>query len=204
MSITAILLAAGESTRMRQNKALLPWQGKTLLEFHLEQLQRTTVEQTIAVLGFEAETLLPLLEEASDVSVTINPHYSSGKCSSIKAGMGTLPPQSDSVIILAIDQPRPYCLLQKLIEWHLSCSNLISLPVYEGKHGHPPIFSHSLFPELLEISEEEMGLHQIMRRHRVQVAELPVSSPTVLSNLNKPDDYTRALSLFSHHDYSQS
>ena len=204
MSIAAILLTAGESTRMGRNKALLPWQGKTLLEFHLDQLGRTTVEETILVLGFEAEKLLPLLEKATRVSVTINPHYSSGKCSSIKAGMRALPPQSDSVIILAVDQPRPYCLLQKLIEWHLSCSNLISLPVYEGEHGHPLIFSHSLFPELLEISEEEMGLRQIIRRHKAQVAELPVSSPAVLCNLNKPGDYERALSLFSSHDYGQS
>ena len=197
MGVSAILLAAGESARMGQNKALLPWKGKTLLEFQLDQLQRTTVEKTIVVLGFEAEKLLPLVEKAVETSVVINPHYPSGKCSSIKAGMRALPLQSDSVIILAVDQPRPYYLLQELIEWHLSCGNLISLPVYEGEHGHPPIFAHSLFPELLEISEEEMGLRQIIRCHRTQVAELPVSSPIALVNLNNPGDHQRALSLFS-------
>ena len=195
MSVFAILLAAGESIRMGQNKALLPWKGQTLLEYQLDQLRQTTVEKTVVVLGFEAEKLLPLVEKAVRVSVIINSDYPSGKCSSIKAGMRVLPLQSKSVLILAIDQPRPYCLLEKLIECHRSCGNLITVPIYEGKRGHPPIFSHSLFPELFEISEERMGLRHIMRCYKMQVTELPVSSPTVLVNLNNTDEYERALDL---------
>lgn len=197
MSASAILLAAGESTRMGQNKALLPWAGKTLLEFHLEQLQQTSADETIVVLGFEAEKLLPLVEKVARTSAVINPDYSSGKCSSIIAGVRTLSPQSEAVIILAVDQPRPYYLLQELIEWHLSHDNLISLLTYQGKRGHPPIFSRSLFSELLEISEAAMGLRQVIGRHRDQIADLPVSSPVALINLNNPGAYEKARSLFS-------
>ena len=195
MNVSAILLAAGESTRMSQNKTLLPWKGKTLLEYQLEQLGQTTVEKTIVVLGFEADKLLPLIEKTAKVSVTINPHYLSGRCSSIKAGMRMLPARSESVIILAIDQPRPYHLLEEMIEWHQSRGNLITVPVYEGRRGHPPIFSRPLFPELLEISEEKMGLRHIMCCHQAQVAELPTSSPIALVDLNNPGDYERALDL---------
>ena len=195
MSVSAILLAAGESTRMGQNKALLPWKGQTLLEYHLEQLKQTTVEKTVVVLGYEAEKLLPHVEKAAKVSVIINLDYPSGRCSSIKAGMRVLPSQSDSVLILAVDQPRPYCLLEELIEYHQSYRNLITVPTYEGKHGHPPIFSSSLFPELLEVSEERMGLLDIMRHYKTQVAELPVSYPIVLVDLNNAGDYERALRL---------
>lgn len=195
MSVAAILLAAGESTRMGQNKALLPWQGKTLLEYQLDQLRQTTVAKTIVVLGFEADKLLSLIEKAARVSATINPHYLSGRCSSIKAGMRMLPAQSEAVIILAIDQPRPYHLLEEMIEWHQSCGNLITVPIYEGRRGHPPIFSRPLFPELLEISEEKMGLRHIMRCHQAQVAELPTSSPIALVDLNSPGEYERALGL---------
>ncbi|MBI2329557.1 MAG: nucleotidyltransferase family protein [Chloroflexi bacterium] len=195
MSIAAILLAAGESTRMGQNKARLPWKGKTLLEYQLDQLRQTTVDETIVVLGFEADKLLPLIKKTARVSVTINPDYPSGRCSSIKAGMRMLPAPSESVIILAIDQPRPYHLLEEMIEWHQNCGNLITLPVYEGRRGHPPIFSRPLFPELLEISEEKMGLRQVTLRHQAQVAELITSSPITLVDLNNPGDYERALDL---------
>ena len=195
MSISVILLAAGESTRMSQNKILLPWKGKTLLEYQLEQLGQTTVEKTIVVLGSEADKLLPLIEKTARVSVTINPHYLSGRCSSIKAGVMMLPAQSEAVIILAIDQPRPHHLLEEMIEWHQSCGNLITVPIYGGRRGHPPIFSCSLFPELLQISEEKMGLRHIMRCHHAQVAELLTSSPIALVDLNNPCDYERALGL---------
>ncbi len=195
MSVSAILLAAGESTRMGQNKALLPWQGKTLLEYHLDQLRQTTVVKPIVVLGFEADKLRALIEKAARVSVTINPDYPSGRCSSIKAGMRMLPSRSEAVMILAIDQPRSYHLLQEMIERHRSDGNLITVPVYEGRRGHPPIFSRSLFPELLEISEETMGLRHIMRSHQEQVAELVTSSPIALVDLNSPGEYERALGL---------
>ncbi len=195
MSVSAILLTAGKSTRMGQNKALLPWKGQTLLEYHLDQLRQTSVEKTIVVLGFEAEKLLPLVEKAAKASAIINSDYATGRCSSIRAGMRVLPPQSDSVLILAIDQPRPCCLLEELIKYHQRCGNWITIPIYEGTRGHPPVFSRSFFPELLEISEERMGLRRIMRDYKKQVAELPVSSLIVLVDLNSTDDYERDLGL---------
>ena len=41
-AVSAILLAAGESTRMGRQKALLPWDGTTLIEYQLAQLARST------------------------------------------------------------------------------------------------------------------------------------------------------------------
>ena len=197
MSISAILLSAGKSTRMGQNKALLPWQGKTLLEYHLDQLKQTTIDKVIVVLGFKAEILLPLIEKRARVSVILNPSYATGKCSSIKAGMRALPSRSESVMILTVDQPRPYHLLTEMIEWHQSQANLITAPTCQGKWGHPTIFSRQLFPELLEVSEEREGLRHIIYSYREQVAELATASPVVLLDLNSPTDYEKSLSLFS-------
>jgi len=200
MSISAILLSAGKSTRMGQNKALLPWQGKTLLEYQLHQLKQTTIVKIIVVLGFEAERLLPLIGKTARVSAVLNPAYATGKCSSIKAGMRALPARTESVMILSIDQPRPYHLLTEMIERHQSQANLITAPTYSGKWGHPTIFSRQLFPELLEVSEEKEGLRHIMDGYREQVAEMVTTSPTVLVDLNNPGDYEESLSLFSLED----
>ncbi|MDZ4230251.1 MAG: nucleotidyltransferase family protein, partial [Dehalococcoidales bacterium] len=166
MSVSAVLLAAGQSTRMGQNKALLAWKGQTMLEYHLDQLRQTSIEKTVVVLGFEAERLQPLVAETAKASVIINADYLSGRCSSIKAGIRVLPPQSDSVLILAIDQPRPYYLLEALIKYHQKRRHLITMPVYQGRRGHPTLFARSLFAELLEISEETAGLLQVVRRHQ--------------------------------------
>jgi molybdenum cofactor cytidylyltransferase len=195
MSVFAILLSGGLSTRMGQNKALMPWKGKTLLQYHLDQFRKTAIEKTIVVLGFEAEKLLPLVEKETLASAIINNDYFSGRCSSIKTGMRALPFEASSVIMLSVDQPRPYSLLAELLDVHVVGGNLITVPVYQGARGHPAIFSRELFPEMLEISEERLGLREVMLRHEEQVVELPMSSPVVLVDLNNPGDYKKALDL---------
>jgi molybdenum cofactor cytidylyltransferase len=55
--IGAILLAAGKSSRMKESKPLLQWQGTTLLEYQIQQLRRLPVEEIIVILGYGADDI---------------------------------------------------------------------------------------------------------------------------------------------------
>ena len=105
MSVAGILLAAGESTRMGQLKALLPWRGTTLLQSQLREMAAAGLSPLVVVLGHRAEELRALLP--AGVSVALNARYREGKSTSIVTGVGALPAGAEAAVIVAVDQPTP-------------------------------------------------------------------------------------------------
>ena len=108
----ALLLAAGESRRMGQLKALLPWKGSTLLAHQISALSGAGIGRIVVVLGHRFEELkseLARLPEVKDspepadpkgrveVSWVVNPDYPQGKTTSIKAGLKALEPYGRKV-----------------------------------------------------------------------------------------------------------
>jgi molybdenum cofactor cytidylyltransferase len=197
--ISVILLAAGESSRMAQPKQSLLWQGVPLLRYHLEQLLATTAQEIIVVLGYKAGEFAAMLKQVNPggrAKLALNPNYRYGKTTSVKIGLENIAEDATAIAILAVDQPRPAAVLQRLFDAHVQGKNLISAPAFQGKHGHPPIFDASLVAELNQISEEKQGLHEVVERHRDGLRAVDFDSPAVLTNLNTPEDYQQALKQF--------
>ena len=198
-SVTAVLLAAGASRRLEGNhKALLDWQGQPLLRYQLAQLLRLPLEEVVVVLGYAADQLLPLVDTKDPrVSTRVNPNYRRGKTSSIKLGVADIGGKPDALMILGVDQPRPVGLLRKLLECHLEAGALLSLPTYQGRRGHPPVYARALLPELLAITEAGQGLREIFERHQQEIHEVPVDSELALVNINTRRGYQAARRLAS-------
>jgi len=76
-SITSILLAAGISSRMGSVKALLPWENKTLIEWQIEKIKESGIEEIIVVLGSNAEEIQNKINNL-DISIVLNPDYEKG------------------------------------------------------------------------------------------------------------------------------
>lgn len=191
-----VLLAAGESTRMGQPKQLLQWRGLPLVQYQVQEIQATGVSEIVVVLGYGAEQLQPLVEQVADplrTHVVLNPEYREGKTTSIKAGLSALRTRPAVVIPLAVDQPRPRGVLQRLVDEHVRNGNLISVPLHKGRHGHPPVFAGSLIPDLLEITEVGQGIRAVINRHQDALREVAIDDPIVLTNINTTEDYQRAL-----------
>lgn len=195
----ALLLAAGESTRMGELKALLPWHAKPLLVHQVDSLLSAGVSRVIVVLGHQPEKMEPLIADHPGVESVRNPDYQQGKTTSLKAGLRTLvrcrtdavaPRLEDAVLILNVDQPRSSETVRCVLNHH---QDLITVPTYRGKGGHPVIVSTSLMPELLEISEQDMGLKAVIRRHEGRVRWVEIDSAQILLDLNTPEDYRDAL-----------
>lgn len=193
--ITAILLAAGESSRMGEPKPLLDWAGETLIEYQVDQLRKAGIDEVIAVLGHAARRVRPLAERAG-ATIVMNVDYREGRASSLRAGAFALTSGASEIAVLSIDQPRPANIIRALLEDHLSTGALITLPTYEGKRGHPALLCGSLGPELKRVDEATKGLREIIHRRADAVHELAFDSDIVLLDINTPEDYERARAQF--------
>jgi len=192
--IVAMLLAAGESRRMGQLKALLPWQGTSLLKHQVESLRTAGVDQVVVVLGHRSDELKAELSGTEGVAWQLNPDYLQGKTTSIKAGLNALgTEQPNALLILNVDQPRSADVIRFLLEEHLSHGNLITIPTHNGKGGHPIILSPSLLNELRGIDEDSFGIKAVVQRHLEATRRVDMDSPEVLWDLNTPEEYQRVL-----------
>ena len=190
----AILLAAGESSRMGQLKALLPWRGQTLLEHQVSCLLEGGADRVVVVLGHRADELRPLLRDMEGVAWTLNPDYLQGKTTSIKAGLSTLDQDAvDEILLLNVDQPRSAPDVGSILAAHRSGDWAVTVPEYRGKGGHPIVLSAALLPELREIDEETQGIKAVVRRRPESVQRVPLDNDEILLDLNTPEQYRAAL-----------
>ncbi len=189
--VAAILLAGGESTRMGIPKPLLPWDGQTLIEYQLSQLREAGCDPVIVVLGHEADQVRPLVHKAGARAV-INELYREERASSVRVGAAALGEDTEEVIVLNVDQPRPASVVRRLLEEHASSPAVIAVPVFRGKRGHPVLFDRSLIPELRQVREATEGLRAVIQAHKADVLGVAFDSPVVLLDLNRPEEYESA------------
>lgn len=194
--IAAILLAAGESTRMGEPKQLLDWQGQPLVAAQTEALLAAGCRPVVVVLGAHANRVRPTLPARADVQVTTNRNWREGRASSIRTGARAVPPTADGVAVVSVDQPTAASVIEGLESGLATFLDaLIAVPRHDGRNGHPPIFSAELLPELQNVTERHEGLRQLRRRHADRTIFLEMDDPIVTLNLNTPESYEQALKL---------
>ena len=173
-------------------KALLAWQGRPLIAHQIDELLAGGVGEVVVVLGHQADRLAGALPNHPLVRTVLNENYRSGRSSSILAGLGAVDPGSDGVLILGVDQPTDRGIIRSLIAAHAAHGAPLSVPTWQGKRGHPPLFSRALFPEIAQIDEATSGLKRVVRAHEAEIQRVPIESPLVALNLNRPEDYEAA------------
>ncbi len=196
MGVEAILLAAGESSRMGTPKPLLPWFGKTMVEAQIENLLDGGADRVIVVTGARGDEVENAIHKTDSVTVVDNPHYLDGKTTTIRAGLGMVSDDCSAILLLAVDQPRPNWVVRRIVDSHLTNNAIVTSPRYQGHGGHPLAFHPDLLPELREISEEREGVREVMRRHEAEMNGVRFDSPIVRIDLNTPEDYERALEVY--------
>ena len=195
MTVSAILTAAGESSRMGSPKPLLPWPSgrgddMTLVEYQVSQLRCAGIDEIVVVLGHRAEEVEPLVRGAGVQSV-LNPDYQSGKTTSIRAGLAKIDARASTVMLLAVDQPRPASIIRRVLEAHALSGAAVTSPLHRGRGGHPIAFDSLLLAELREITEEGQGIREVIGRHLSRVHRVEIDDPAVRLDLNTPGDYRR-------------
>jgi molybdenum cofactor cytidylyltransferase len=184
-------------------KPLLDWFGAPLIQRQIEALIDGGIDKVIAITGNRAEdvesvltSLFPVSSTDSKVHAVRNTAYLSGKTTSVKAGLAALPGDVDTIVLLAVDQPRPSWLIREVLESHKANGTLISSPVFDGHGGHPLVFDGSLLAELEAITEEGQGVREIVRAHADSMNRLPIDSPIARLDMNTQEQAAAARELF--------
>jgi molybdenum cofactor cytidylyltransferase len=188
---TAVVLAAGKSSRMGRNKLLLEVDGATVLDRLLVSLT-SVLGEVIVVTGNDPEPIRAIAELHS-VSVVHNPNYEEGMTTSFQAGLRAA--SADAVFLVLGDQLglEPGLLLRMIDVMDEDQSVLIVSPAYAGRRGHPTLFRRPLFSEILGLGGEET-LKDIVLRHESEHRTVDGDEWTVL-DLDTPEDYEKALRL---------
>ncbi len=191
--ISAIILAAGKSSRMKTPKALLNWGEEKLINFQIKSLKNSNIEEIIIVLGSNAiEIKKEILSD--EVKVVENVDFELGKTTSIKKGLSEINNKND-ILLIAVDQPRSKLLIEQISEFHINHpdNKKIAMPYSEGKSGHPIIFSNTFFEELIEINEETEGIRDVIKRNQGSIIKYKTKDNSALIDLNTPEQYEEYL-----------
>ena len=193
--IVAVVLSAGESSRMGRPKALLPVDGVRFIEKIVTALKSTRVAKIIAVLGHRADEMRRQIGDLP-VTMVVNPNYKQGQLSSLVAAINSIQSSKDSasvdgILVHLVDHPyiNPD-LVNLMIDQFHETKKLIVVPRYRGRRGHPVIFSSALFAELLAAPLDQ-GAKTVVHAHRDETLEIDTEDEGVTIDIDTPEEYRK-------------
>ena len=190
--IWAIILAAGESKRMKVPKMLLHFNGKTMIEKVIENVIRSEVFRTLVVLGSYRDEILGSISHLP-VYHCYNENYRKGMLSSVQCGFNYLPADFEAALVFPGDQPfiEPE-VINLIIKSYRETRNGIIVPLYGKKRGHPLLIDRRYRDEINTLEENE-GLRLLSNMHQEDVFEVKTNSPGILKDFDTKEDYLNEL-----------
>jgi len=188
--IAAIILAAGQSSRMGAFKPLLPFGKTTVIEHTIDYFQQAGIENIIVVVHQRVDEIRKRVQTAG-VTLATNPVAQSPMIASIICGLRASPAQTRAFFITPVDQPavEPAVVTSLINKWRAGARLLI--PTSQGRGGHPVLIDNAFRDELLNLHTDST-LKTFFDTHRDETERVPVKSNYIARDLDTWDDY-RAL-----------
>jgi CTP:molybdopterin cytidylyltransferase MocA len=196
-NITAIVLAAGISSRMGVFKPLMPLGDTTIIE-HITRMFRTAgIGDIRVVIGFRTPDVTSVLKPLN-VRPVFNKYYSNGMFSSVKAGIDSLESNIEAFFIHPADIPlvRPDTVSTLLEAYR---PRRILYPVFQNRRGHPPIISTIFTRKILNFNEQG-GLRSFLEQNESSAADVAVADEGILLDMDTQHDYRRILAKYQRYD----
>lgn len=198
-SLCGVILAAGESSRMGRDKALLSWppdasetaSRETFLAAAIRMLT-PHVDIVLVVAGKNESALAPVVY-AQGASLVVNPDPSRGQFSSLQAGLReVLNRGRDAAMITLVDRPPVKAdtinLLRDAFAAAVDRGKWAVVPEFQGKHGHPIVAGRELIEALLK-APSSSNAREVEHAHQDKIEYVAVTDPLVAMNIDTPEQY---------------
>ncbi|MBI2073178.1 MAG: nucleotidyltransferase family protein [Gemmatimonadetes bacterium] len=195
--VAAVVLAAGASTRMGENKLLFDIEGEPLVRRVVGRATAAGLDPVIVVLGYDADRVRRELAGLPCRTV-LNPDYANGINGSLKAGIAALDPPgaAAAAVVLLADMPLVTAeMIATLVEQYRAGRAPPVISDYAGVNAPPMLYDRSLFSELQAMEGEGCG-KQVVRRHRAEAAVVRWPA-AALTDLDVPEDCERVRALLA-------
>lgn len=190
MSISALLLSAGESRRMGHiNKLELLVEGTPLVRRTVQTLLASHLEEVVVVVGHEAEKVQALLA-GLPVKITYNERYREGQMTSVYKGMEALSAACDGVMVCLSDQPllEPRDINALIDAFTRRSRGSVLVPTYGGKRGNPIILAYQHRDAILG-GERNLGCKRLIEKNPGLVTTIEMDTDHVIVDLDTPEAY---------------
>jgi molybdenum cofactor cytidylyltransferase len=200
--VGGVILAAGESSRMGRDKALLPWPketgeagahtwpASTLLSTAIQAFAEFC-DMVIVVAGRNQAALRPVIEGYGAILVQ-NPAPEHGQFSSLQTGLQeVLARGRDRAMVTLVDRPPPQAKTLNAMLTAFAAREYgiwAVVPEYSGRHGHPIVMGREMIEAFLK-APPSANARDIEHANQARVRYLPVDDPSVTMNVDTPQEY---------------
>ena len=194
--VSAVVLAAGGSTRMGRPKQLLPLAGKPLLQHALDNVAASGLDEIVLVLGHAADDVRAGLRLPTrvPVRVVVNDGWEAGISGSLRAGLRAADERAAAAAVLLGDQPGVTALLvAHVTEAFLESGRLATRPVWRAGRvpGHPVVLARETWAAMDALGGEE-GARSVLAAHPDWLLEVPIAGAPP-RDIDDEQDYRQAL-----------
>jgi len=195
--LSAVVLAAGESLRMKTPKQILPWGDTTILESIVTKLLKCQYidDEIIVVLGGNFEKIIPVFSQYEDrrLKIVKNNEYKKGMLTSVWSGLNSLSKSSEYILFTLGDMPLIKIeTFNELTSSAINNKTIILAPTYRGKRGHPLIVNKSQIPDIYQLSGPG-GLRTLLSKHPERITLQKVNDEGIIIDIDTIEDYNMYL-----------
>jgi molybdenum cofactor cytidylyltransferase len=189
--VSAVVVAAGLSTRMGRNKLLLPFDGRTVIEHIVSALLDSPVDEVLVVTGHQHEALATCLA-GRPVRLVYNPDYAVGEMlSSVMAGLRAA--EGEAALLALGDHPSlDRAVVEQIVGAYRRGLGSIVFPSYQMRRGHPFLVDRRHWAGILALGQQD-NLREYFRVVPAEIHHVVVETPNVLQDMDTPAEYQRVL-----------
>ena len=189
----AILLAAGESTRMGQDKLMTMLGKKRVIEHALRGYRNATRVQDVILVVGPGKTAQYEPLRTPTLHIVENPDPSGGMITSIRAGLGSTWAEERNFLIAPADVPFvPSEIIDQIVTTFVTRDCKIVIPSFQGLGGHPGLYAQELSADF-KLRGGTNGAREILFRHQKDTVRLSVHEPDICFDIDTPEDLEAAL-----------
>ena len=188
--IKAILLAAGQSKRMKsENKLIKLYKNKPLINYSLNVLKKSKVNKIIIVLGHQHKEVKKIIKKNKKIIFTYNKNYKQGMASSIKTGLKKISKNDKGFIIAQSDMPFvKQSDINKICRSINSKKFLVHALKYKNRLGNPIGFDSSLIKKFKNI-KGQFGAKFMVKRLKNRTNFIKTKSIKSFKDFDKASDF---------------